>query len=154
MKNLFLAFSLAFLTIVSGCASSTAPQPTTEQAVSGDIATAVQTISENVVYFDYNMYNISEQYSPMLQAQAEFLRQFPSIRVRIEGNCDARGTQEYNLALGERRARAVYEYLVRLGVNPDQLEVISYGKERPVAFGDTEEAYAKNRRDAFTVIAQ
>ncbi len=153
MKNLFLAFSLALLTIVSGCASSTAPQPT-EQVTTGDIAVAVQTISENVVYFDYNMYNISENYSTLLQTQAEYLRQFPSIRIRIEGNCDARGTQEYNLALGERRARAVYEYLVRLGVNPDQLEVISYGKERPVAFGDTEDAYAKNRRDAFTVIAQ
>ncbi len=154
MKNLFLAFSLAFLTIVSGCASTTAPQPTEQATSTTDIATAVKTISENVVHFDYNMYNISEQYSTMLQTQAEFLRQFPSIRVRIEGNCDARGTQEYNLALGERRARAVYEYLVRLGVSPSQLEVISYGKERPVAFGDTEEAYAKNRRDAFTVIAQ
>ena len=75
-------------------------------------------------------------------------------RVRIEGNCDARGTQEYNLALGERRARAAYEYLVMLGVNPDQMEMISFGKERPAVEGTGPAVWAKNRRDDFRVIAK
>jgi peptidoglycan-associated lipoprotein len=73
--------------------------------------------------------------------------------VRIEGNCDERGTQEYNLALGERRARAAYEYLVTLGVNPGQLEMISYGKENPAVQGSGESAWSKNRRDDFRVVA-
>ncbi|MCH5231973.1 MAG: OmpA family protein, partial [Muribaculaceae bacterium] len=82
------------------------------------------------------------------------MRQYPSIRVRIEGNCDQRGTQEYNLALGERRARAAYEYMVMLGVNPSQLEMISYGKERPAVQGSGEQAWSMNRRDDFRVIAR
>ena len=73
--------------------------------------------------------------------------------MRIEGNCDDRGTQEYNLALGERRARAAYEYLVQNGVNPSQLEMISYGKENPAVQGTGEAVWAKNRRDDFRVIA-
>lgn len=82
------------------------------------------------------------------------MRQFPSIRVRIEGHTDERGTQEYNLALGERRAKAAYEYLVLLGVNPNQLEIISYGKEKPVVDGSNEQAWSANRRDNFRVIAR
>ena len=90
----------------------------------------------------------------MLRQKAELMKAYPSIRVRIEGNCDARGTQEYNLALGERRARAAYEYLVMLGVNPDQMEMISFGKERPAVEGTGPAVWAKNRRDDFRVIAK
>ena len=90
----------------------------------------------------------------MLTAKAELMKKYPSIRVRIEGNCDARGTQEYNLALGERRARAAYEYLVMLGVNPDQMEMISFGKERPAVEGTGPAVWSKNRRDDFRVIAK
>ena len=89
----------------------------------------------------------------MLTAKAELMKKYPSIRVRIEGNCDERGTQEYNLALGERRARAAYDYMVRLGVNPGQLEMISYGKEKPVVQGSGESVWAQNRREDFCVIA-
>ena len=93
------------------------------------------------------------EYKDMLKTKAELMKKYPSIRVRIEGNCDDRGTQEYNLALGERRARAAYEYLVTLGVNPSQLEMISYGKENPAVQGTGEAVWAKNRRDDFRVIA-
>ena len=99
-----------------------------------------------------NLYK--SQYDAVLSQDAELMKQFPSIRVRIEGNCDERGTQEYNLALGERRARAVYDYFVAHGVNPGQLEMISYGKENPAVLGTGEAVWAKNRRDDFRVISE
>ena len=115
---------------------------------------AAQTITDGIVYFDFDKYTILPQYGDMLRQKAELMKAYPSIRVRIEGNCDARGTQEYNLALGERRARAAYEYLVRMGVNPGQLEIISYGKERPAVEGTGPAVWSKNRRDDFRVIAR
>ena len=89
----------------------------------------------------------------MLQGMADTLKQYPSIVVLIAGNCDERGTAEYNQALGERRARAVYDYMIRLGVPAEQLDVISFGEDRPAAQGTGEEVWAKNRRDNFTIMA-
>ncbi len=106
------------------------------------------------MYFDFDKSDIKAESRDMLRQKAELMKAYPSIRVRIEGNCDARGTQEYNLALGERRARAAYEYLVMLGVNPDQMEMISFGKERPAVEGTGPAVWAKNRRDDFRVIAK
>lgn len=84
------------------------------------------------MYFAFDKFNVENQYKEMLKQKSDLMKQFPSIRVRIEGNCDDRGTQEYNLALGERRARAAYEYLVMLGVNPNQLrnDQLRQGKPR------------------------
>ena len=118
------------------------------------INAAAEQITNGIVYFDFNKYDIKSEYRSVLQQKAELMKQYPSIRVRIEGNCDARGTQEYNLALGERRARAAYDYMVRLGVPADQLEVISFGKERPAVMGSGEKVWAQNRRDEFNVIAR
>jgi len=115
---------------------------------------AVQTIVAGVVYFEYNRFDIQSQYAEVLKQKAALLKQYPSIKIRIEGNCDERGTAEYNMALGSRRARAAYDYLHRLGVKPQQMETISYGKERPAVSGSTEEAWAKNRRDDFQVLAR
>lgn len=115
---------------------------------------AAQTISDGIVYFDFDKFDIQPEYRDLLQQKADLMKAYPSIQVRIEGNCDARGTQEYNLALGERRARAVYEYMVMLGVNPSQLEMISYGKERPAVEGTGPAVWAKNRRDDFRVVAR
>ena len=126
----------------------------TEDPAAVALNTAVQTITDGIVYFDYDKYDVKSEYTGMLQQKAELMKAYPDIRVRIAGNCDERGTQEYNLALGERRARAVYDYLVMLGVNPSQLEMVSYGKERPAVSGDTPEAWALNRRDNFDVIAR
>ena len=111
-------------------------------------------ITDGIVYFDFDKSDIKAESRDMLRQKAELMKAYPSIRVRIEGNCDARGTQEYNLALGERRARAAYEYLVMLGVNPDQMEMISFGKERPAVEGTGPAVWAKNRRDDFRVIAK
>ncbi len=119
-----------------------------------EIDVAAQTITDGVIYFDFNQYDISPEYQAILNQKATIMKQYPSIRVRIEGNCDERGTQEYNLALGERRARAAYEYMVLLGVNPNQIEIISYGKERPAVAGSGEQTWALNRRADFRVIAR
>jgi peptidoglycan-associated lipoprotein len=115
---------------------------------------AAQTITEGIVYFEFDKFDIQPQYNDMLRQKADLLKQYPSIRVRIEGNCDERGTEEYNLALGGRRARSAHDYLLRLGVSPTQMETISYGKERPAVTGSTAEAWAKNRRDDFQILSR
>ena len=142
-----------------GCAKKTVSgegTATTELAAPSLTAVdrAAQTITEGVIYFEFDKFDIQPQYNEMLRQKAELLKQYPSIRIRIEGNCDERGTSEYNLALGGRRARAAYDYLLRLGVNPAQMETISYGKERPVALGSSPEAWAKNRRDDFQILSR
>ncbi len=115
---------------------------------------ATQAITDGVIYFEFDKFNIEDEYREMLRQKAELMKAYPTVRVLIEGNCDERGTQEYNMALGERRARAAYEYLVMLGVNPNQLEIISFGKERPAVQGSGPEAWSKNRRDDFRVVAR
>lgn len=157
MKRYALILTLVVALAASfGCAKKTTTEPGYDNtpSESAEMRAAIQTISDSRVYFAFNKYNIQSQYDAVLQREAEILRQFPSIRVRIEGNCDDRGTQEYNLALGERRARAAYDYLVSHGVNASQLEMISYGKENPAVLGTGEAVWAKNRRDDFRVIAQ
>ena len=136
-----------------GCAKKTTGEPGYDDGMTPEMRAAVQQITDGRVYFAFDKFNVENQYKEMLKQKSDLMKQFPSIRVRIEGNCDDRGTQEYNLALGERRARAAYEYLVMLGVNPNQLEMISYGKENPAVQGNNEAAWAKNRRDDFRVIA-
>ncbi len=98
------------------------------------------------VYFGYDKFNLKADASKTLDKQGAWLKTNPSVTVTIEGHCDERGTREYNLALGERRANSVKEYLVLLGVNPARLKTISYGKERPVAMGSNEAAWGQNRR--------
>lgn len=156
LKTLGLVMVLALtLGLGAGCAKKTEMQTSsTEDPAVVAFNAAVQTITDGIVYFDYDKYDVKSEYTGMLQQKAELMKAYPDIRVRIAGNCDERGTQEYNLALGERRARAVYDYLVMLGVNPAQLEMISYGKERPAVSGNNEEAWALNRRDNFDVIAR
>ncbi|HEY7471442.1 MAG TPA: peptidoglycan-associated lipoprotein Pal [Gemmatimonadota bacterium] len=104
------------------------------------------------IYFDFDRSDLREDARQTLQAKAEALRQFPDIRIRIEGHCDERGTVEYNLALGERRADAARAYLVDLGIDPDRMTTISYGEERPAVEGQNEGAWSQNRRDEFVVI--
>lgn len=100
----------------------------------------------NTVYFGFDKYNVSPEYAEMLDAHAAFLRSNPSVRVVVEGHADERGTPEYNIALGERRANAVKMYLQSKGVSGDQVSLVSYGKEKPAVLGHTEADYAKNRR--------
>jgi len=124
------------------------PAPPVAQAPTGPIPGSIQDFVVNVgdrVYFDYDKYDIRADAQPVLSAQAAWLVKYPSVKVRIEGNADERGTREYNLALGGRRANSVKDFLVSHGVTADRIETISYGKEMPIDGGNTEEAFAKNR---------
>ncbi|MEY4269625.1 MAG: hypothetical protein RLZZ58_841 [Pseudomonadota bacterium] len=98
------------------------------------------------IYFGFDQYNIDTEDMATLQSQASWLRRYPATRVMIEGHADERGTRDYNLALGARRANAARNYLASLGVDPARIDTISYGKERPANPASTEEAYAANRR--------
>ena len=102
----------------------------------------------NTVYFSYDSAALDGNSQATLYRQAAFLNGNPSLTVTIEGHCDERGTREYNLALGERRAAAARDYLLAQGVDPARIKVISYGKERPAMAGSNEESWAKNRRAA------
>ncbi len=104
------------------------------------------------VHFDFDSYALSQSARDTLYTNAEFLLKKYTGPVRLEGNCDERGSDEYNLALGENRAKAAKNYLITLGVPESQLSIISYGKERPLDPANTEEAWAKNRRADFTVL--
>lgn len=103
-------------------------------------------LHQRVVYFDFDKSNIKDEYKPLLKAHADYLEAHPNVHVRLEGNTDERGTREYNMALGERRAKSVYQYLTLLGVSPSQLSTISFGEERPAVLGHEESAWSKNRR--------
>jgi len=101
---------------------------------------------ENTVYFDFDRATIRPEFAEVLQAHGEFLRANPSVRVTVEGHTDERGTPEYNIALGERRALSVVQYLQNLGVSAGQISTVSYGEEKPAVRETNEAAYAKNRR--------
>lgn len=103
------------------------------------------------VYFGYDRYDLTEDARKQLEAQAAWMKNLPSVTVTIEGHADERGTREYNLALGDRRATAVRNYLIALGVDASKVSTISYGKERPVALGSNPEAWAQNRRGVTVV---
>jgi len=106
----------------------------------------------NVVYFDTDKFDIDSTDAAALRSQAEWLNRYPAKRATIEGHADERGTREYNIALGERRANAAKNYLVSVGIDAGRLGVVSYGKERPVALGSNEAAWAQNRRAATITI--
>ncbi len=108
-------------------------------------------MGRDIIYFDTDKYNITSEDAAALQSQAQWLTRYPAKHATLEGHSDERGTRDYNLALGERRANAAKVYLQSLGIDGTRLTTVSYGKERPVALGSNEEAWAKNRR-AVTVV--
>lgn len=121
-------------------------------AVPGSVADFRQTSGSDTVLFAYDSYDVDDTAKAILGKQAEWLARYPNVKVTVEGHTDERGTREYNLALGDRRASAAKNFLAAQGVSPSRMQTISYGKERPVADGSDETAYAANRR-AVTVIA-
>jgi peptidoglycan-associated lipoprotein len=131
-----------------GPATTTTTSPEQSMgAVAGSQADFVaQMMGSDTIYFDTDQYNVDSTDQMALAKQAQWLMQYPSKRATIEGHADERGTREYNLALGERRANAAKNYLVSLGVDASRVSTISYGKERPVALGSDEQAWAQNRR--------
>ena len=109
-------------------------------------AGALQTI-----YFPFNSSELRMKAQESLEANAEFLKEYSTLRVQVEGHCDERGSVQYNLALGERRAESIKDYLVASGVDPSRITTISFGKERPVSLNHDEVAWSKNRRGNFVV---
>jgi len=103
-------------------------------------------LAKRSVYYDYNKYDIKEEYAPVIESHAKFLTEHTDFRIAVQGNCDDRGSREYNLALGQRRAESVKRAMVLSGVADKQIETVSFGAEKPVAFGQDEESWAKNRR--------
>ena len=108
--------------------------------------------SSTTIFFDTDRFNIDSTDAAALQAQAQYFAQYSQLTFTIEGHTDERGTREYNLALGERRANAAKNYLVSLGVSPNRIRTVSYGKERPVALASNAAAWAQNRRAASIII--
>lgn len=130
--------------------SAPAPAPVTSSIVPGS-AEDLRVNVGDTVHFAYDQYNIQDSDKSILGRQASWLQRYPSVRVTIEGHCDERGTREYNLALGARRANAVKEYLVSQGVSAARVETVSYGKERPICTDSNEACWAQNRRGVTTV---
>jgi peptidoglycan-associated lipoprotein len=101
------------------------------------------------VYFQYDSADLEMDAQATLRQNADVIGRYADVRIQIQGHCDERGSEEYNLALGDRRARSIFDYLVNLGVNPSRMSTITFGEERPVDPGHDEAAYAKNRRGEF-----
>lgn len=169
LKGLLIALPVLAVTACSSSddAASNAGSETTNQSTSGSAnqvdTTVVSPMDQNgqlseqelkeqalretsTIYFAFDNATIAGDYEEMLAAHAAYLSKMPSLKVTIEGHADERGTPEYNIALGERRAQAVAKYLEALGVQADQISIVSYGEEKPLLLGQSDEVYAKNRR--------
>ena len=118
----------------------------------GTAAHFKQNVSSDTILFGLDQYDIDAQARTILDSQAQWLTQFPNTRITLEGHADERGTREYNLALGDRRANAAKNYLAARGVSATRITTISYGKERPIALGSDEQSWAQNRRAVTIVI--
>lgn len=170
MTKTKLTLLVAAGTLALGACSKKAPEqlpPAPEGTTQTPAPTATDTMSgpgtqehfsttvgatNTIVYFDTDQYDIDSEDAGKLQAQGQYFTQYPNVTFTIEGHADERGTREYNLALGERRANAAKNYLVSLGIPADRIRTLSYGKERPVALESNESAWAQNRRAATVVI--
>jgi peptidoglycan-associated lipoprotein len=152
---------LAVVAFVAAC--ETAPEGGAGAAGAGAGAVAVavvpgsqQDLVVNIgdrVFFDFDKFNLKPEAQRTLERQAAWLKRYPNIRVLVAGNCDERGTREYNLALGERRANSTKTFLVSQGIAADRIRTISYGKERPTALGSNEAAWAQNRNTVTSVVS-
>jgi peptidoglycan-associated lipoprotein len=112
----------------------------------------IKAFEDNDIHFDFDKFDLTSKDMETLSQKVSFLKENPDLKIRIEGNCDERGTTEYNLALGDRRAKSAQSYLTEQGIAPERISTISYGKEKPLDPSHNEKAWAKNRRDHFAVI--
>ena len=151
-KNYIL--SLMFLFTLASCETTSTGSgdavPTNNYAAPGsspaDLQAYLQKEVGDRIYFGTNKHNIDSAAASLLESQANWLKSTPGFTIMLEGHADERGTREYNLALGERRANSAKEFLVSLGIDAGRIQTISYGKERPAAEGSTSEAWSENRR--------
>ncbi len=156
--------------LLAGCASKPKDLPPAPQASTntssgqgssgqpagltpGSQADFLASVLSDTIVFDTERYNVDVEDQATLQSQAQWLSRYPGKSVLIEGHCDERGTRDFNIALGERRANAAKNYLASLGIAASRITTVSYGKERPIALGSDEASWAKNRR-AVTVTVQ
>lgn len=158
MKLMGVAGMMALAAACSSTKSTGPDVAATDNAgtsVSSIVAGSQDDLEQNVghrVFFGYDQYSLTAQAQSTLQRQADFLKQYPNVRIQVSGNCDERGTREYNLALGARRAEAARAYLVSMGVDSSRITTVSYGKERPIDPRSTEEAWSLNRNATSTIV--
>lgn len=126
----------------------------TNSVIPGSQQDFLASISSDTIYFDTDRYNVDDIDQAALASQAQWLARYPNVRITVEGHADERGTRDYNLALGDRRANAARNYLISLGVAASRISVVSYGKERPIALGSDEASWAQNRRAVTVTIQQ
>jgi peptidoglycan-associated lipoprotein len=129
-------------------APAAAPQ---DSVVPGSRADFERSVTSNTIHFALDKYDVDDESRAILDSQAAWLAKYPNVTVSLEGHCDERGTREYNLGLGDRRANAAKNYLAARGIAPGRINTISYGKERPIALGSDEASWAQNRR-AVTIV--
>ena len=162
--TLLVGASLSLAACASKAPKELPPQPTASSSttlppeqptgpVPGSQADFLASVLSDTIHFDTDRYNVDTESQGILQSQAQWLSRYPARMVTLEGHADERGTRDYNIALGERRANAAKNYLVSLGVDASRITVVSYGKERPIALGSDEASWAKNRR-AVTLTVQ
>ena len=166
-KKITMLFMATSLIALAGCAKKEKPQdlpppPVGAQGNTGPVETGpaagsqadfLASIAADRIFFDTDKYDVDAEDQQTLASQAQWLQRYPAVRVTIEGHADERGTRDYNIALGARRANAAKNALAALGVDPARISTVSYGKERPEALGSTEADWARNRR-AVTVTVQ
>jgi len=152
--------------MLGGCAQKTVESPEASDQGAMGPAESLETevsASDNImegrtsgpmlpVYFDFDSSAIRSDQVERIEGNGDFLKQNPDVKIRIEGNCDPRGTKEYNLALGERRAQSALKYLVNLGVDESRLSTVSWGEEKLLLYGHDEISWAQNRRDDFVIV--
>ncbi|MCB0406991.1 MAG: peptidoglycan-associated lipoprotein Pal [Bdellovibrionales bacterium] len=163
VRYILLAFMTVALTFTTACSSK---KKSGDGVAAGDVENDPSVSSQDSIYdpqgsdsgkinglttinFEYDRATLNSQAREGLAQNAEWIKANPNVTVQVEGHCDNRGSVEYNLALGERRAKAVKNYLVNLGIDSKRLTIISYGEEKPLVMGDTEEAFQRNRRANF-----
>jgi peptidoglycan-associated lipoprotein len=157
-----LAFACGTMLMMTSCAKKqvgtgeaapaaapSAPAAAAPSTAGVDKAQDVRAFEAEGIYFDFDKSEIKPEAKAILEKKAAWLRANPSYKVKIEGNCDERGTNEYNLALGDRRAKAAQKYLNALGISMDRMSTISYGEEKPACTEKNEKCWSKNRRDDF-----
>jgi peptidoglycan-associated lipoprotein len=164
MVLVVLAFACGTMLMMSSCAKkqigtgeaapaakpgAPAPAAAAPSTAGVDMAQDVRAFEAEGIYFDYDKSEIKADAKAVLEKKAAWLRANPSYKVKIEGNCDDRGTNDYNLALGDRRAKAAQKYLNALGISMDRMSTISYGEEKPTCTEKNEKCWSKNRRDDF-----
>lgn len=162
-----LALGLVACTLVVGCKGKQTQSDKNVETTPGAASTAIESTSLNfdptgsdsgtikglkTIHFGYDKSSLDATAKQDISGNVEWMKKNSTAKLQIEGHCDARGTIEYNVALGERRANAVKSYMLSLGLAADRLSVISYGKEKPISTGDSEEVYAKNRRANFVPV--